>query len=75
MLRPSDMPTDADRLLTEAEAAKLLGLRPATLGYWRRRRGLGPRCLRHGRKRLRPVRYRLDDVLKFRAARSANLEK
>jgi predicted DNA-binding transcriptional regulator AlpA len=52
----------ADVLLTEKEAAALLGLRPNTLNAWRNR-ATGPKYLRIGRK---AIRYRLLDVLAFR---------
>ena len=75
---PGDVPTvlrpaDLDRLLTEFDAAKILDLRPAPLGYWRSR-GSGHRFLRRGCKHRCPIRYRPADVLKFRAARATHLE-
>lgn len=71
---PGDVTGDPDRLLTEVEAAALLRLRPSTLCH-RRSRGSGPRFLRRRScKRRPPVRYRLGDVLKFRAARATNPE-
>lgn len=46
-----------DRLMTEKEVHKLLGIGLSTLQQWRVK-GLGPRYLKIGRS----VRYRLSDV-------------
>lgn len=69
--RPVDGEADAEALLSEIQAAVILGLRPATLCSWRSR-GHGPRFLRLGNKRRPAVRYRLGDVLKFRDARATD---
>jgi predicted DNA-binding transcriptional regulator AlpA len=57
---------DLERAITEAEAAKLLGLAAITLKQMRQR-GRAPRYFRIGR---RVVRYVLRDVLDYREARS-----
>ena len=72
--RPGDAVVDPDRLLTEAEAAALLGRSPATLCRWRARR-IGPRALRRGLKRRPPIRYKLGDLLSFRDGRATDPEK
>ena len=53
-----------DRLLTTAQVAQLLGLRPDTIKLWRYR-GTGPAFYRFGEGR---VRYRLSDVEGYLAA-------
>lgn len=50
-----------DELLTEAEAAALVRLKPATLRAWRSR-GIEPPFVRMGS---RAVRYRRQDLLDF----------
>ena len=47
-----------DLLLTQDEAAQVLGVQPATLNYWRAK-GRGPAYVRISR---RCVRYRCDDL-------------
>ena len=71
--RTGDVPPDLDRLLNEAEAAKLLGLRQATLCTWRSR-GRGPRFFRLGLNRKPPIRYKLGDLLSFRDGRATDPE-
>ncbi|UQN29585.1 helix-turn-helix transcriptional regulator [Brachybacterium kimchii] len=53
-------PVVGDRLLTEQEAASMLGLKPATLRTWRST-GHTPQP-RHVKVSARAVRYRLSDV-------------
>ena len=48
-------------LLTPAEAAKILGLKPSTLCYWRSRGGPGLPYVKSGRL----VRYRPEDIEEF----------
>lgn len=57
----------ADRLLTSAEAAVYLGLRPQTLAIWRMNRK-GPRFVRLNRS----VRYRLADLAAYVEAASVD---
>lgn len=54
----------ATELLTEAEAAERLGVRPKTLARWRWKGGIGPDHRKIGRK----VRYALSDVEEYLAA-------
>ena len=54
-----------DRLVSEAEAAALLGIAQRTLQGWRRRGG-GPQFLRLSR---RSIRYRRDDLAAWIVAR------
>ena len=72
--RPGDLAGDAEDLLTEIEAAAILGLRPTTLTKWRGQRR-GPIFRRLGRGRRPAVRYRRADVLVFRDARATDPEK
>lgn len=58
---------DDDRLVTREEAAKVLGLRPNTLGVWACRKRGGPPFVRVG---LRAVRYRMRDLREYLAART-----
>ncbi len=57
---------DAELLVNESEAARLLTLAPSTLRIWRSK-GRGPRFVRLGRA----VRYRIADLQAFVAAGSA----
>lgn len=52
------METNDDKLLTEVQVAKLLGMSPRTLQKWRYQGGHTPRFHKVGRA----VRYRLGDV-------------
>ncbi len=56
---------DPETLLTDVQAAVLLGLQPSTLVTWRHR-SLGPRFRRIGQGRKRTIRYTLSDVLAYR---------
>jgi len=53
---------ELDRLITEAEAAALLGVSPRTMERWRLRRSDGPLFYKMGRA----VRYSLSDLKAFR---------
>lgn len=48
-------------LLSNAEAASLLGIKPNTLEIWRTK-GKGPRFCKTGRSKQAAVRYRPEDV-------------
>ncbi len=54
------MPEHTD-FLTRDELAELAGVHPRTLGYWAAR-GLGPRPIRHGPRR---IRYRRAEALEW----------
>ena len=56
---------DPDTLLTDAQAAAILGLRPSTLLTWRSR-GIGLRWRRIGDGHKKCARYRLADVIDYR---------
>ena len=71
--RPGDLAGNPEALITEAEAAALLGLRPSTLCSWRSR-GHGPAYLRVGHKRRPPVRYKREVVIAYRDARETDPE-
>ena len=60
----------ATELLTEAEVAELLGVRPKTLARWRWR-GEGPRFRKIGRK-VRYARSDLEDYVAISARRSTS---
>jgi len=62
---PTDSPTDPELAIDTPWAARLLGLANITL-HQIRARGEGPPFFRIGRT----VRYRLGDVLAYRAART-----
>lgn len=49
-------------LLTNAETAELLGIKPNTLEIWRHE-GKGPKFLKMGPKKQDPIRYAEADVL------------
>lgn len=53
--------TTIPRVVTEAEAAEILGVAPRTLADWRFR-GVGPRYLAYSR---RSVRYRIGDLVEY----------
>lgn len=55
-------------LLTTAQAADFLGLRPQTLRGWRLL-GFGPQFFRPGRSSRTPAKYRLTDLQKFLESR------
>jgi len=64
----ADMPaaadsTDPDKLLTRAEAAAVLRVRPATLARWAAR-GIGPSYSRSGTRRGRCL-YAVEDVRRW----------
>jgi hypothetical protein len=59
------VPTDADALLHQAEAAYLIGVSPRTMEAWRHRGG-GPVFVSISR---RAIRYRRGDVLSWIEAR------
>jgi predicted DNA-binding transcriptional regulator AlpA len=63
--RTDDTASD-ERALAAREVAKFLGVAEITLSKWRAR-GEGPRFFRAGR---RNVRYRLGDVIAWRAERT-----
>ena len=73
--RPGDLVGDPEKLLTETEAAAILGLRPQTLCAWRCR-GQGPAFVRldGGRKRRAPIRYRCGVILAVRDAHTTDPE-
>ena len=50
------MSNTSSRLLTNTEAAAMLGLKPTTLEIWRTR-GKGPEFLKFGSNKQAPVRY------------------
>jgi hypothetical protein len=51
-------------LLTNDEAAALLGIKPNTLEIWRCK-GKGPRFIKLGREKQSPIRYRRTDVAEW----------
>lgn len=55
------------QLLTNKEAAELLGIQPNTLAVWRLTKRHNIPCIKIGRL----VRYRLTDILKFQAEHTA----
>lgn len=55
-------PADADQLLSQKDAARLLGIAERTLENWRRRDTDGPTFVRISR---RCVRYRRGDLIAF----------
>ena len=59
-----------NRLLTQTEAAGLLGIEPRTLESWRLKR-IGPRFFAYSK---RCVRYRLDDLLEWLSARAVDTQ-
>ncbi len=71
--RPGDVTGDPEDLLTEAAAAALLGLRPATLCTWRSQQR-GPAFLRIGRKRRAAIRYKRGVILAYLHARAIDPE-
>ncbi len=71
---PGDVGADPEELLTEAQAAALLGMRPATLCVWRCR-GYGPAFLRIGRKRRPSIRYKRGVILAYRDGGATDPEK
>jgi transposase len=58
------MKPSVNRLITEREAAAMIGLSIQTLRHWRVRR-VGPAYLKFGRGRQGPVRYALEDLLEW----------
>jgi predicted DNA-binding transcriptional regulator AlpA len=69
MHKAPDTNTDDDRLLTTPEAAELIGIKPGTLKLWRSQ-GRGPRYLKKPGGQRTPVRYRAQDVEKWRKQRA-----
>lgn len=55
---------DLDDLLTSAETAALLGIKPNTLEIWRTK-GHGPAFLKLGTAPQAPVRYRRSEVMEW----------
>jgi predicted DNA-binding transcriptional regulator AlpA len=51
-------------LLTNEEAAALLGIKPNTLEIWRCK-SRGPRFIKLGREKQSPIRYRSEDVAEW----------
>lgn len=62
--------TPRDPLLSESQAAELLGLRPGTLQVWRSTRRYPLRYVKVGRY----VRYRQSDIDAFLASRTVEQE-
>lgn len=56
---------DRDSMLSDVQAAVVLGLAPSTLVTWRSR-NLGPRFRRIGDGRKKSTRYRLGDLIDYR---------
>ena len=63
-------PRPRDPLLSEAEAAELLNVKPATLSVWRCTRRYPLRYVKVGRY----VRYRQSDIDAFLASRTVDVE-
>lgn len=62
---------DLDKLLTEKEAAEVLGVRPGTMRHWRTTGRVGqPKFVRMGRQ----IRFRSSDLAEHIAALSAGEE-
>jgi hypothetical protein len=57
----SDLLIGEDRVLTEAEAGRILTASERTLEYWRAR-GIGPRCVKMGERR---IGYRLGELREY----------
>ena len=72
--RPVDGEADAEALLSEIQAAVILGLRPATLCSWRSR-GRGPGFLKIGPGTKPAIKYRRRVIIAFRDARESNPER
>jgi predicted site-specific integrase-resolvase len=51
-----------ERLLTEQDVAKRLGVSVRTVQNWRREGGIGPACVIIGKH---TIRYRMEDVLSY----------
>ena len=49
-------------LLTNEEAAALLGIKPNTLEIWRSTKGKGPKFIKYGDSKQAPIRYHIDDI-------------
>lgn len=56
-------------LLTNEEAAALIGIKPNTLEIWRVR-GKGPKFIKLGESKQAPIRYRRSDVLAWLEAQT-----
>lgn len=52
------------KLLTNVEAAAMLGLQPTTLEIWRTR-GKGPKFVKLGFSKQAPIRYNQDEILSW----------
>lgn len=52
------------KLLTNAEAAAMLGLQPTTLEIWRTR-GKGPKFVKLGLSKQAPIRYHEEEILSW----------
>lgn len=52
----------SDDLLTNEEAAALLGIKPNTLEIWRSTKGKGPKFIKYGDSKQAPIRYHIDDI-------------
>jgi hypothetical protein len=60
---------DLDDLLTNEQAAVLLGIKPTTLEIWRIR-GKSPPFLKLGGSKQAPIRYQRSEITKWLAERS-----
>jgi hypothetical protein len=63
-----------DEMLTEQQAAEVLGLKPNTLRKYREKR-TGPPYYRHGAGQRTRVRYKYSDLLAWRESRRVEPEK
>lgn len=59
------------KLLTNAEAAAMLGLQPTTLEIWRTR-GKGPKFVKLGFSKQAPIRYYEEEILSWLEAQCFN---
>ncbi|MFT3963730.1 helix-turn-helix transcriptional regulator [Propionivibrio sp.] len=56
-------------LLTNNQAAEMLGIRPNTLEIWRHK-GKGPKFVKMGEEKQAPIRYRAIDILEWLEAKT-----
>lgn len=59
------------KLLTNAEAAAMLGLQPTTMEIWRTR-GKGPRFVKLGLSKQSPIRYLESEVIAWLESRACS---